>query len=72
MDNYKFQVTIYQDKENTLGGCILISSLPGMSLKTLLESQGLLSDSTWVLKAEPGRLDIKRHKAGILFISLPS
>ena len=32
--------------------------------------QGLLSDSTCVLEAEPGKLDIKGRKPGILFISL--
>ena len=31
----------------------------------------LVDDSTCNLKAEPGKLDIKRHKPGILFISLP-
>ena len=36
----------------------------------LLTWRGLLSDSTCVLKAEPGKLDIKRHEPGILFISL--
>ena len=37
----------------------------------LLISRGLPSDSTSVLKAEPGKLDIKRREPGILFISLP-
>ena len=37
----------------------------------MLTSRGLPSDSTCVLKAEPGKLDIKRRKPGILFISLP-
>ena len=37
----------------------------------LLTSRGLPSDSTCVLKAKPGKLDIKRHEPGILFISLP-
>ena len=37
----------------------------------MLTSRGLPSDSTCVLKAEPGKLDIKRHEPGILFISLP-
>ena len=37
----------------------------------MLASRGLLSDSTYVLKAEPGKLDIKRREPGILFISLP-
>ena len=36
-----------------------------------MTSRGLLSDSTCVLEAEPGKFDIKRHKSGILFISLP-
>ena len=36
----------------------------------LLTSRGLPSDSTCVLKAEPGKLDIKRREPGILFISL--
>ena len=37
----------------------------------IVESQGLLSDSTCVLKAEPGKLDIKRQTPGIIFISCP-
>ena len=53
-----------------LGGCILISSLPGKALKTIVELQGLPSDSTCVLEAEPGKLDIKRCEPGIQFISL--
>ena len=36
----------------------------------LLTSRGLPSDSTSVLKAEPGNLDIKRREPGILFISV--
>ena len=36
----------------------------------LLTSRGLPSDSTSVLKAEPGKLDIKRREPGILFISV--
>ena len=35
----------------------------------LLTSWGLPSNSTCILKAEPGKLDIKRRKPGILFIS---
>ena len=38
----------------------------------MLTSRGLPSDSTCVLKAEPGKLDFKRREPGILFISLPS
>ena len=37
----------------------------------LLTSRGLSSDSTCVLKAEPGKLDIKRCEPGILFIRFP-
>ena len=37
----------------------------------LLSSRGLPSDSTCVLKAEPGKLDIKSREPGILFINLP-
>ena len=37
----------------------------------MLTSRGLPSNSTCVLKAEPGKLDIKRREPGILFISLP-
>ena len=36
-----------------------------------MTSRGLLRDSTCILKAEPGKLDIKRSEPGILFISLP-
>ena len=35
-----------------------------------VESRGLPSDSTCILKAEPGKFDIKRRKPGMLFISL--
>ena len=37
----------------------------------MLTTRGLPSDSTCVLKAEPGKLDIERCEPGILFISLP-
>ena len=37
----------------------------------LVEMLGLPSDSTGILEAEPGKLDIKRRKPGILFINLP-
>ena len=33
-----------------------------------MTSRGLPSDSTCVLKAEPGKLDIKRREPGILFV----
>ena len=34
----------------------------------MMTSKGLPSDSKCVLKAEPGKLDIKRREPGILFI----
>ena len=37
----------------------------------MLTLRGLPSDSTCVLIAGPGELDIKTHEPGILFISLP-
>ena len=52
-----------------LGERLLISSLPGKVLERMLTSPGLPSDSTCVLKAEPGKLDIERREPGILFIS---
>ena len=45
-----------------------MSSLPGMALRTLVESQGWSRDSIWVLTAEPGKFDIKIREPGILFI----
>ena len=36
-----------------------------------MTAHGMPSDSTCVLKAKPGKLDIKRREPGILFISLP-
>ena len=39
-------------------------------MRRLVTSRGLPSNSTCVLKTEPGKLDIKRHEPGILFISL--
>ena len=34
------------------------------------ESEALPSDSTCFLEAESGKLDIKRHEPGILFLGL--
>ena len=33
-------------------------------------TRGMLSDFTCIPEAEPGKLDIKRHKPAILFIGL--
>ena len=49
---------------------LLISSLPGKALRTLVESRGVPSDSTCVLEAELGKLEINRRKPCIHFISL--
>ena len=46
----------------------MISSSPGKAWRTLVESQGLPSDSTRVLETLPGELDIKRHSLSILYI----
>ena len=37
----------------------------------LVESLGLLSDSTSILEAEPGKPNTKRCEPGMLFVSLP-
>ena len=50
------------------GSRLLISSLPGSSLRTHVESLGNLAMSTSVLKALPGKLDIKRHSPSILYL----
>ena len=50
-----------------LGGCLLISSLSGKALRMIVQSQGFKSDLTCVLKAIPGKLDLKRSKPGIIF-----
>ena len=41
------------------GSRLLISSLPGLALRTLVERSASLAMSTSVLKALPGKLDIK-------------
>ena len=51
------------------GSRLLISSLPGSDLRTLVESSASLAMSTSVLKALPGKLDIKRPSPSILYIS---
>ena len=50
------------------GSCLLISSLPGSALRTHVESLGSLAMSTSILKALPGKLDIKVHSPSILYI----
>ena len=45
----------------------MILSLPGKALRMLIDIMRLAS----VLKAEPGKFDIKRRSPYMLFISLP-
>ena len=47
---------------------LLIPSLPGSALRTHAESSACLAMSISVLKALPGKLDIKRHSPSILYI----
>ena len=52
---------------NTIPGSrLLISSLPGSALRTLVESFGKPRDVTSILKAMPGKLDIKRRSPSSL------
>ena len=62
--------TYTYNTQTILGECLLISSLglPGKASGTLVESRGLSSNSTCILEAESGKLDIKRCEPGILFI----
>ena len=62
----------YTENKLTKSECLLISKLPGKATRRLVELKGLPSDSTCILIAEPGKLDIKRCESGILFINLPS
>ena len=52
------------------GSRLLIPSLPGSALRTHVESLGKpREESTSVLKALPGKLDIKRHSNRFLYLS---
>ena len=60
-------------KERILGEHLLISSLPGTVSRKLFKSRGSakqLRNSTCLLKAKPGKLDIKRCQPSLLFVSL--
>ena len=52
------------------GSRLLMSSLPGSALRTHVESLGKPRDVNNVLKALPGKLDMKRHSSNILYISV--
>ena len=47
---------------------LLISRLPGSASGTHVESLGKPRDSTSVLYALPGKLDIKSHSPSILYL----
>ena len=47
-------------------------SFLGKDLRTLVKHEALPRDLTCVLEAEPGKLDIKRRKPGILFNQVTS
>ena len=51
------------------GSRLLITSFPGLALRTHVESLGKPRDSTSVLKALPVKLDIKIHSTRILYLS---
>ena len=59
-------------KQRILGECLLISSLSGKALRTLVDIGRLAEGFNSVLEAQPGKLDIKRRGPGILLISSPS
>ena len=60
-NNFPIRTLIWRPVKMRISGeCLLISSLPGKALRTFVEWQGLPSDSTYVLKAELGKLD---HRA---------
>ena len=46
----------------------LISCLPGLALRTHVESLGKPSDSTGVLKALPGKLDNSKYSPSIFYV----
>ena len=55
-----FDTAWLADIYRILRECLLLSSLPGKTLRTPVALRCLPSDSTSVPKAEPGKLDIKR------------
>ena len=73
LNQQKETIMIASLKSETMGCLInripglrlLISNLPGSGLRTHVESLGM---STSILKALPGKLDIKRHSPCILYL----
>ena len=60
------------ETKSILGECLLISGLPDKVLRTLVDIARLAELFNMHSQSEPGKLDIKRHDPGILFISLPN
>ena len=52
------------------GSPLSISSLPGRASRMHVEWLGKPRDSTSILEALPGKLDIKRHSPSILYVTL--
>ena len=55
-------------KNRIPGSHLLVSSLPGSASRTHVESLGKPLDSTSILEALPGKIDIKRHSHSILYL----
>ena len=68
--NRKFEECLTMGKliNRIPGSRLLISSLPGSALKSMLNRSASLAMSTSVLKALPDKLDIKRHSPSILYL----
>ena len=61
----------FSHSQRILGERLLISSLPGQGFENACQIARLAEQFDMGFEAEPGKLDIKRRKSGILFISLP-
>ena len=66
--NWLVCYSVYYDLVIIIYREYLISSLPGKTSRMLVELRGLPSDSTCVLEALPGNLDIKSNEPGILSV----
>ena len=55
-------------RNRILGSHLLISSLPDLISRTHVESHSKPRNSTSILEAMPGKLDIKKQKPSILYI----
>ena len=73
IDNYVIKAILKSEPTCKLinripGSRLLISSLPGSTSRMHVEPLGKPRDSTSVLKALSGKLDIKKHSPSILYI----